>query len=239
MALETTSNQKLSLHKVISDLSSKLVFSSPEEQNLKLGQLQDALTLAVDVHKEQMRKDGEPYVNHLLRVTQRLTEEYRVTDTDVVMAALLHDSVEDQTDKLCELGGLPASRANAYLYLGKRFGNRVSYLVENLSEEETVEEVSDEEWNRMYAQHVQDIIEKHPDLLFIKLSDFSDNALTLSKLTDPEKRLKLSQKYILAMQIFLQKIEGTNALPREAQEKVSRKLRETITETETYLAVHR
>ena len=238
MALETTSNQNLSLQKVISDLSSKLVFSSTEEQTLRLGQLQNALTLAVNVHKEQMRKDGEPYINHLLRVTKRLTEEYGVTDTDVVMAALLHDSVEDQDEKLCELAGLPVSRANAYSYLGQRFGNRVSYLVENLSEEETVEEVPDAEWNRMYAQHVQDIIEKHPDLLFIKLSDFSDNALALSKLDDPDKRLKLSQKYIQAMQIFLEKIEGTNALPREAREKVSKKLRETITETEAYLAVH-
>lgn len=238
MALEATSDQNISLHKVISDLSSKLVFSSTEEQNLKLGQLQDALTLAVDVHKEQVRKDGEPYINHLLRVTKRLTEEYGVTDTDVVTAALLHDSIEDQAGKLCELAGLPGSRANAYSYLGQRFGNRVSYLVENLSEEETVEEVPDEEWNRMYAQHVQDIIEKHPDLLFIKLSDFSDNALSLGNVDDPDKRLQLSQKYIQAMRIFLEKIDGTNALPREAQEKVSQKLRETIAETETYIAVH-
>ncbi len=238
MTLETNPNQAPPLAKIIFDLGSKLVFSTPEERNLGLGHLQEALTLAVDIHKEQTRKDGEPYLNHLLRVTKRLTEEYGVTDANVVIAALLHDSVEDQADKICTIAELPASRENAYSYIGRRFGHRVSYLVENLSEDD-VDGVSDEEWNRLYTEHVQKIIEKHPDLLFIKLSDFSDNALALDRIDDVEKRLQLSNKYIQAMRIFLEKIEGVNVLPRESQEKVVQKLKDAVSETEAYIALHK
>src|SRR5215471_14147479 len=54
----------------------------------------DALGLASWLHARD-RRQREPYVNHLLRVAIRILHHYRVRDTDVTCAALLHDSVED------------------------------------------------------------------------------------------------------------------------------------------------
>jgi hypothetical protein len=54
----------------------------------------DALALASRLHAAD-RRQREPYLNHLLRVAIRVLHHYRVRDTDVACAALLHDSVED------------------------------------------------------------------------------------------------------------------------------------------------
>jgi (p)ppGpp synthase/HD superfamily hydrolase len=50
---------------------------------------------AAEVHAGQ-RRTRAPYLNHLLRVTLRILRYYRITDVDVLVAALLHDAVEDQ-----------------------------------------------------------------------------------------------------------------------------------------------
>ncbi|HXZ66627.1 MAG TPA: HD domain-containing protein, partial [Streptosporangiaceae bacterium] len=54
----------------------------------------DALALASRLHAAD-RRQREPYVNHLLRVAIRILHHYRVSDTEVTCAALLHDAVED------------------------------------------------------------------------------------------------------------------------------------------------
>lgn len=54
-------------------------------------------------HKDQRRLDSArtPYINHPVGVAAILTEEGGVTDQDVIMAAILHDTVED-TDTTIE-----------------------------------------------------------------------------------------------------------------------------------------
>lgn len=55
-----------------------------------------ATHFAAVAHCKQMRKDGyTPYINHPIGVANILTELGNVTDTDVIIAALLHDTVED------------------------------------------------------------------------------------------------------------------------------------------------
>ncbi|NNC43589.1 MAG: HD domain-containing protein, partial [Acidimicrobiia bacterium] len=51
-----------------------------------------AANLAVEVHAEQTRLTGEPYVLHPLAVAKRLAD-YGL-DLDTVVAAILHDTVE-------------------------------------------------------------------------------------------------------------------------------------------------
>lgn len=48
-------------------------------------------------HEHQRRKNSaqSPYINHPIGVAAILTEEAGITDPDVIMAALLHDTVED------------------------------------------------------------------------------------------------------------------------------------------------
>ena len=57
------------------------------------------------------RRQREPYVDHPLRVTIRILSHYRVTDADVLCAALLHDTVEDHADDIAPGGGRQAALA--------------------------------------------------------------------------------------------------------------------------------
>jgi len=56
-----------------------------------------ALHYAADLHKEGKRKGkaGEPYVNHLIEVTELLARVGGVRDVATLQAAILHDVVED------------------------------------------------------------------------------------------------------------------------------------------------
>jgi len=68
--------------------------------NLK--NLTQAISFAAKKHKTQKRKgaDGEPYINHPLEVLNLLTNIGDVEDFDILIAAVLHDTIEDtQTTK--------------------------------------------------------------------------------------------------------------------------------------------
>lgn len=56
-----------------------------------------ALAFAAEKHRDQRRKDegASPYINHPIALANVLVVEGGVTDTNVVCAALLHDTVED------------------------------------------------------------------------------------------------------------------------------------------------
>ncbi len=83
----------------------------------------EALAFASQVHRTQSRKGGAiPYIAHLLAVTALVLENGG--DEDTAIAALLHDTVEDQ-------GGLPMlERVRA------AFGPRVAAIVMEVSDNE-------------------------------------------------------------------------------------------------------
>src|SRR5829696_5719670 len=93
-------------------------------------QLSAVLDYASALHEGQ-RRVREPYVNHLLRVTLRILCYYRVTDVEVLTAALLHDAVEDQPWRIT---GRPESdpppTTEALLVIAQRYGHRVARLVD-------------------------------------------------------------------------------------------------------------
>lgn len=78
-----------------------------------------ALMYALHKHRSQSREDGTPYVAHPIRVAESLRTIGGVTDTDVIVAALLHDLIEDTDTEYDDVRG--------------RFGKRVADLVSALS----------------------------------------------------------------------------------------------------------
>ena len=58
-----------------------------------------ASDLAAQWHVRQRRKGaaGEPYINHLLEVANLVTQATNGLETNVTIAALLHDAIEDQS----------------------------------------------------------------------------------------------------------------------------------------------
>lgn len=64
-----------------------------------------ALAFASEKHRNQRRKDSEasPYINHPIAVATVLAAEVGVTDETILIAAILHDTVEDTETTLEEL----------------------------------------------------------------------------------------------------------------------------------------
>jgi guanosine-3',5'-bis(diphosphate) 3'-pyrophosphohydrolase len=79
--------------------------------------LLDALAFSADQHRHQRRKGAaaSPYINHPIEVARVLTAEGGVRDVEVLMAAVLHDTIEDTATTAADLARL--------------FGERVATLV--------------------------------------------------------------------------------------------------------------
>jgi (p)ppGpp synthase/HD superfamily hydrolase len=145
----------------------------------------DALALASRLHAAD-RRQREPYVNHLLRVAIRILHHYRVRDTDVTCAALLHDSIEDHAADIA-VGG----RDDALGVLAARFGARAAGLVAAVTNPE-YEPGRDE--HQQYREHVTASLHASPLARVIKASDFTDNAVGVIHVTGP-KLSRLARKY--------------------------------------------
>lgn len=65
--------------------------------NADLRRLTKALLFAAEAHRNQRRKGAaqEPYLNHLVEVLDLAVQATDGTDTDLLIAAILHDVVED------------------------------------------------------------------------------------------------------------------------------------------------
>jgi hypothetical protein len=82
-----------------------------------IGRVCAALTFAARAHANQRRKGAaqEPYINHLIEVADLVRGATGGTDEDALVAALLHDVVEDTAVTLGELA--------------ERFGEEVARVV--------------------------------------------------------------------------------------------------------------
>jgi HD domain len=145
----------------------------------------DALQLAGQLHAGD-RRQREPYVNHLLRVALRIVSHYDVGDTDIICAALLHDSVEDHAGDLSADG-----RPGAFAALAGRFGSPVAELVEAVTNPVYVPGVDKD---AQYRAHVAASLGANPRARVIKASDFTDNGVGVIHITGP-MAVRLARKY--------------------------------------------
>jgi HD domain len=146
-----------------------------------------ALDLAARLHATD-RRQREPYVNHLLRVAIRIISHYRITDPDVICAALLHDAAEDHPAELAPGGGQP----EAIAALAAQFGTRTAELVAAVTN--PVENGPGGDSHARYREHVAASLETSPWARVIKMSDFTDNGVGLIHTTGPRLD-SLARKY--------------------------------------------
>jgi guanosine-3',5'-bis(diphosphate) 3'-pyrophosphohydrolase len=86
-----------------------------------------AVAFAAEKHRNQRRKDADasPYINHLIAAASVLAEEGNVTDEDLLLAAILHDSVEDTETTFAELE--------------EHFGKTVTDIVREVTDDKTLD----------------------------------------------------------------------------------------------------
>jgi len=143
-----------------------------------------ALALVADLHRDD-RYGREPYLNHLLRVAIRIVSHYEVHDTDLVVAGLLHDAVEDHAPELAtaRTGSGPGTQTEAALAtVRERFGERVAGIVAavtNPAGEPGVDR------NHQYREHIAASLDRDPWARVVKLSDFTDNGVGILYATGP------------------------------------------------------
>ncbi len=166
------------------------IAARPEADRARLGR---ALDLAARLHAAD-RRDAEPYVNHLLRVAIRIMSYYGVRDTDVIVAALLHDAVEDHPGELARLGESadgPGGQEAALAVLAEEFGPRAAELVAAVTNPPYA---PDRDEHEQYRDHVADSLRRSPWARVIKASDFTDNGVGLIHTTGPRLH-RLAAKY--------------------------------------------
>jgi GTP pyrophosphokinase/guanosine-3',5'-bis(diphosphate) 3'-pyrophosphohydrolase len=151
--------------------------SSTYLSKVQVDLLKHAYVVARDAHDGQMRSSGDPYITHPVAVAINLAKMN--LDHETLMAALLHDVIEDTPvtkDELAEL-----------------FGHTVAELVEGVSKLDKLkfdnkEEMQAENFRKMVLAMVQDI-----RVILIKLADRTHNMRTLGALR-PDKRRRIARE---------------------------------------------
>ena len=151
-------------------------------------QVQDALDFATEAHKEQFRRSGEPYIIHPILVASIVATI--TADSAMVIAALLHDVVEDTPVTIEEVN--------------IRYGDDVAHLVGGLTkidvlrDENLVSSVSDEKlivsalsFRKMLLASIEDV-----RVLVVKLCDRLHNMLTLDALP-PHKQERIAEETLV------------------------------------------
>jgi guanosine-3',5'-bis(diphosphate) 3'-pyrophosphohydrolase len=153
----------------VTHLTEKLAaYLTPSE----LKKVKEAYRFSDEKHLGQMRKSGEPYISHPIAVAE-ICADWKL-DAQAIMAALLHDVMEDQDVKKDELI--------------ERFGAPVAALVDGLSKLEQIEfqsqvEVQAENFRKMLLAMARDV-----RVILIKLADRLHNMRTLSVMGSDKKR---------------------------------------------------
>jgi GTP pyrophosphokinase len=181
----------------ISHLASKLAeYLTPAE----LKKVKEAYRFSDEMHLGQVRKSGEPYISHPIAVAE-ICADWKL-DAQAIMAALLHDVIEDQDVKKEELL--------------ERFGPQVANLVDGLSKLEKIEfqsviEAQAENFRKMLLAMASDV-----RVILIKLADRLHNMRTLGVMAPAKKRRIASE----TMEVYVPIAHrlGLNDIYRELQD---------------------
>jgi (p)ppGpp synthase/HD superfamily hydrolase len=116
-----------------------------------------AADMAARWHVHQRRKGiaQEPYINHLLEVASLVTEATGGTDPNVVIAALLHDAVEDQ--------------GVSFETIVREYGKQVADIVMEVTDDKTLPK------NERKRKQVEAAPKKSREAKLIKLADKTSN----------------------------------------------------------------
>jgi guanosine-3',5'-bis(diphosphate) 3'-pyrophosphohydrolase len=181
----------------VTQLSEKLAeYLTPSE----LKKVKEAYRFSDEKHLGQMRKSGEPYISHPIAVAE-ICADWKL-DAQAIMAALLHDLMEDQDVEKDELI--------------ERFGAPVATLVDGLSKLDKLEfqsqvEVQAENFRKMLLAMARDV-----RVILIKLADRLHNMRTLDAMA-PEKKGRIARE---TMEVYVPIAHrlGLNNTYRELQD---------------------
>ena len=177
-------------------LERRLDYLSPEQ----LARVRRAYFTGAHAHAGQTRKSGEPYITHPVAVAGILAD--LGMDVETIVAAILHDTLEDT----------PLSRAE----LEAAFGPTVAELVDGVTKLDKVrfptqQEAAAESFRKMLLAMARDM-----RVILIKLADRLHNMRTLGAMA-PEARRRIARETLDIYAPIAQRL-GMNKFKSELQE---------------------
>jgi len=189
----------------------------------------DAYNLAAEAHKNDFRRSGAPYIEHPVMVAKILSD-LKVDDTTIV-AALLHDVVEDT--------------AISSLEIEEQFGKSVADIVEGVTKItaikfESLEQKQAENYRKLVISMIKDL-----RVIIIKFADRLHNMRTI-KFMKREKQIQKAKETMevyapLAYRLGMYKIKGEledksfEVLEPESYEMIKNKLNHSVDEMQLYI----
>ncbi|MDE5629185.1 MAG: HD domain-containing protein [Muribaculaceae bacterium] len=136
--------------------------------------IRKAFELAREAHSTQMRKGGEPYIMHPIAVARIVAEDLQL-GAEPVMAAFLHDVVEDTDHTIDEIRDM--------------FGEDVAFLVSVVTKK--IKDKYDDSLQVDNYRQMLDSVKYDIRALLVKLADRLHNMRTLSGIS-PDKQMKIA-----------------------------------------------
>ena len=164
-------------------------------------------------HVHQRRKGAaeEPYVNHLLEVATLVAEATGGNDPDLVIAALLHDAIED-----CEV---PQE------LIAKTFGTEVADLVAEVTDDKSLPKEHRKEMQVETAQ------KKSPRAKVLKLADKTSNLRALATSPAPDWSVRRKLEYISWARKVVSGLRGTNDILEKQFDAAARAAEQSLVPT--------
>ncbi|MDR2356676.1 MAG: bifunctional (p)ppGpp synthetase/guanosine-3',5'-bis(diphosphate) 3'-pyrophosphohydrolase [Oscillospiraceae bacterium] len=147
-----------------------------------ISRLREAFEYSRAAHREQMRNDGSPFISHPLAAAEIVAE--MGLDVDSVIAALLHDCIEDTGATHAEISGM--------------FGGDVADIVEGVTKLTRVTYTSKEEEQMENLRKMLMAMARDIRVILIKIADRLHNMRTL----EYQSTTKQSIKALETMEIY-------------------------------------
>ena len=166
-----TENRKLDPDEMFAALSKKI---SDSGMDMDMGRIEAAYNMAKLAHSGQLRKDGSPYVTHCVAAADIAAD--MGLDEDSIVAALLHDVIED-TDL-------------THSDIAKQFGEPVANIVEGVTKLTRVQYTSKEDEQMENLRKMLMAMAKDIRVILIKIADRLHNMRTMAYQSPEKQRIK-------------------------------------------------
>ena len=156
------------IKEIYKELDKLIFYLNSDDKN----KVYNALKLSKNVHSNQLRKSGDPFILHPLEVAKILTSIK--LDADSISAGLLHDTVEDTNLSIDDIN--------------KKFGKQISDLVQGLTK---ISKYSLKVNNQKFGENYKKLIlatTKDIRVILVKLADRLHNMRTLNFIDDVNKK---------------------------------------------------
>lgn len=186
------------------DLIEKDLFANPEQyikvtpnskerpKSTDVPSLLDAIEFAAIKHKKQRRKnkDQDPYIIHPIGVANLISKVGQVNDVNVLIAAVLHDTVEDTKTTFEEIE--------------QKFNTKIANIVREVTDDKKLDKVERKKLQIIHASNVS------YEAKLVKLADKLHNMTSL--LTDPPAAWswEIIQGYFVWSKFVVDALKGTN-----------------------------